>query len=143
MPTTKTEIAKTWTALGAGPMSVAVNRGRTWFWQGDAAPDDLRCGYLLSAQGQQRIASFSKLDQVWARAADDAINAIVITGSLAPAATPSTLVVERYADLPDPTTMQAGQFAVVTNDPLDFLNGMHVALGNAPGQAATFWAAAS
>ena len=143
MPTTKVEILKTWTALGAGPLSIATNKGRTWLWQGDTAPTDDRCGYLLSAQGQQRIASFSKSDQVWARAADDPINAVVITGALATAATPSTLVFETYAGLPDPTTVQAGQFAIVTADPIDVLNGMHVALGAAPGQAAQFWAAAT
>ncbi|WP_411891940.1 hypothetical protein [Yoonia sp. SDW83-1] len=143
MPTTKTEIALTWTALGAGPMAIACNRGRTWFWQGDEAPTDQRCGYLLSAQGQQRIVSFSQPDLVWARASDHPVSAIVITGTLSPAATPSTQVYSRYSDLPDPTTLQAGTFALVTADPIDSLNGMHVALGAAPGQPATFWAAAS
>jgi hypothetical protein len=140
LPTTKLNITDTWTDLGTGPMTVGVNRGRTWFWQGDTAP---ACGYLLAAQGQQRLVSFAKADRVWARAVDGDLDAIKITGAVAQGAAQSGLVFELYSQLPDPTTVKSGTFGVVTNDPVEGLSGVHVALGSAPDAMATYWRSAA
>lgn len=143
MPTTKQTITETWTDLGTGPMSVGVNHGRTWFWQGDTAPAEPACGYLMAAQGQQRLVSFAKSDRVWGRAVDGDVDAIKITGALAQGAAQSGLIFELYSQLPDPSTVKSGTFGTVTNDPVDALNGAHVALGSAPDAMATYWQAAS
>lgn len=126
-------------------MAIGLNRGRMFIYADDVQPTEGRCGYLHSAQGQQRLVSVSQATKVWARAVDEAeVPVIVITGTLG-ASLPQTptLVFARYAELPDPTTQVVGTIAKVTHDPIDSLNGLHVALGADPGQMAEFWAAAS
>ena len=144
MPTQRATILTTWTDLGPGPLTAFQNQNRVWFDTGDAAPTDDRSGVLHTAQGQARPISFAKTDRVWARAHEGPTDVIVVSGPLASSPEKSSaIIVATYADLPDPSEQDVGQIAIVTADPVDGLNGVHAALGAAPGDKATFWAAAS
>ena len=115
-----------------------------WFDFGDTAPTDDRSGYLHTAGGQVRLVSFAKAETVWARAVEATTDVIVITGTLAASAQDTSIkVYTRYSELPDPTTLEAGTLGLVTNDPVDALNGVHAVLGGDKGTPGSFWMAAS
>ena len=48
-----------------------------------------------------------------------------------------SLRVNRYEDLPSPETVNSGVIFIVVNDPLEELNGSHLALGSDIGEPAT------
>ena len=47
----------------------------------------------------------------------------------------TTVIVDTYAELPDPTTLRSGVRVVVTNDPSVALCGEHIAMGPVTGNA--------
>jgi hypothetical protein len=56
---------------------------------------------------------------------------------------PETQLYATYTEMPNPTTVRVGTTFRVTNDPVDGLNGVHVATGADPGQNATYYDSAS
>ncbi|MEM9870269.1 MAG: hypothetical protein AAF822_03365 [Pseudomonadota bacterium] len=144
MATTRISVATTWTDLGPGPMAVGLNRGRMFFAAQTTAPTDDRTGYLHAAQGLNRLVSFAGTDTVYARAVEATTTILRITGALS-ATTPDPASVASYrfyADLPDPTTVDAGTMGIVLDDPNDVLRGLHLAVGPVGGNA-EYWQAAS
>ena len=125
-------------------MAAGLTAGRMWFDFGEVAPVDDRSGYLHTAQGQVRLASFARDEAIWARAVEQATDVIVVSGALETATQANpTIVYSLYSELPDPSGQIAGTFGLVTNDPVDALNGLHVVLGADKGDLGTYWQAAT
>jgi hypothetical protein len=115
-----------------------------WFDFGDTPPADDRSGYLHTAQGQVRLVSFSRDEFIWARAVEQATDVILVSGELAATTQAnSATVYSLYSELPNPATQEVGTFGLVSNDPTDNLNGLHVVLGAANGANGTYWQAAT
>ncbi len=144
MPTTNRIVDTTWTSLGTGPAAVGLNQGRMWFDFGDTAPATDHSGFLHTAQGQTRLVNFVRDQTIWARAVEAATAVVVVSGELATSIRDlSVNAFNTYSLLPDPTTQPVGTLAVVLNDPLDVLNGVHVVLGADDGNTGNYWRSAS
>lgn len=70
------------------------------------------------------------------------LTAAGLTQGIAAGAAPVETVAT-YAALPDPGVRKVGDRAVVTADPDDRLNGLHVAMGADPSKPAAYWQAAT